>query len=248
MKYICRYLDDAEHIDAFDWKNGDTYVSPAVSGPKSEWERETLVDKNHFHVWSCVLQAISEVTTISSFPAAMDAVVCLEALSEMLYPEVPDPLDWEERTPGSRKPADMERNLVHARTVLRTPLALAISRLEQSGRELLQDTPTAQPHKEEPTDNLPGYLGLIVDRKNKIIRRKGHERDVDLRNKKALWDIFLLLLAAENHDVPDAVWRNGVSGEGSPSRANCGRLRIELLALGITVSRGGRQLVEDGEK
>jgi hypothetical protein len=245
MKYICRYLDDAERIDAFDWKKADTYVSPAASGPKSELDRERLVDQNYFHVWSCILQAISEVGTLSSFPAATDAVVCLEALSEMLQPEVPVSLDWKESTPSSCKPADMGRNLVHARSVLRTTFALAISRVEMAGRQFFEETQPAN-QITEPVDATPRYLGLIVKFDSRTISREGHDAVVDLASKPALWETFRVFYAAENEDAPVEAWKNSLSGEWNSSRVHCSRLRDELAALAITIPDRGRRLVHDG--
>jgi hypothetical protein len=243
MKYICRYLDDAERVDAFNWAKGDVYVSPAASGPKSEEEREELVFKNYYHTSKCAQDAMSEVKTLYAIPAVLEACVCLNSLAELMQPEVPDPTDWNRQN----GPADYEAKLVYARTILRTPLAVATSRVELTQMQLAQEIQNTEPPRVAAVNSgTPGHLGLVVDFDRRTIRREGHDAVVDLSSKSALWETFRVFYAAENADAPVEAWKNALSGEWSSSRTHCSRLRSELAALAITIPDRGRRLVRDG--
>ncbi len=98
----------------------------------------------------------------------------------------------------------------------------------------------------------PGYLGLIVCEKSKIISREGRSSlPVDLSKKDVRWSIFWPLFKAGRDGLnPDSL-KDKHSGEKRSFDANLSNLREDIATLGVLVSkakRGRYRLLDESEQ
>lgn len=98
-------------------------------------------------------------------------------------------------------------------------------------------------------DNLTlPYLDLDVDRKNRVLQRKGHITRVEFRKKDVPWKMFLAMFEAGERGLTNPEMQKMlVQTEWDSRTTHKNVLKDQLLkAIGVTLKQGEWLLIDDG--